>query len=61
MTVYELKKWLELCNDNDEVKITYICSDDYYNYYGSVHEIYLEDTEIILKVERRQNEKLSIL
>ncbi len=51
MTVCELKKWLELCEDTDEVKIEYVCPDDYYNYYDSISEIDFEDKEIILKID----------
>jgi len=35
MKIKELKKILEKYDDNADVIIEYICSDDYYGYHGS--------------------------
>lgn len=50
-TVKELKEWLNLCNDEDIVLISYTCGDDYYDYYGTVDIIdFNEDNQLILKI-----------
>ena len=50
-TVKELKEWLNLCNDEDIVLISYTCGDDYYNYYGTIDIIdFNEDNQLILKI-----------
>lgn len=51
MTVYELKNWLEGFDDDANVIIDYICSDDWYNYYGSDITIALDGKNIVLAVE----------
>ncbi len=51
VTVKELKKWLNKCDDNTKIIINYTCSDDWYNYYGTIEEIeFDDDTDLILKI-----------
>lgn len=51
LTVKDLKKWLEKCDDNAEVIIDYECSDCWYDYYGTINDVEIdEDKSIILKI-----------
>ena len=50
INVKELKKWLEICDDDVNVIIEYNCSDDYYNYYGAIEEIGFNGENIVLKI-----------
>ncbi len=50
VNVKELKKWLNMCNDNDIVIIDYTCHDDWYNYYGTIEEIDFDDGNLILRI-----------
>ena len=50
INVKELKKWLDICNDDDNVIIEYNCNDDWYNYYGTIKEIDFDGEDIVLRV-----------
>lgn len=50
VTVKELKKWLNKCDENAIVIIDYTCNDDWYNYYGTIEEIEIDENDLILKI-----------
>lgn len=50
VTVKELKKWLNKCNENATVIIDYTCNDDWYNYYGTIEEIEIDENDLVLKI-----------
>lgn len=51
MKVYELRSWLENFDDDADVIVDYVCSDDWYNYYGSDITITLDGKDIVLTIE----------
>lgn len=50
MKVKDLKEWLNKCEDNADIIIDYICSDSWYDYYGTINEIDFDGEDIVLKI-----------